>query len=480
MDLGQYRPATVACCNCGRPMDGTTGLVTCVDCLKLTANIAKDVPREANVQFCRNCERFLMPPQSWLQAQPESRELLALLLRRLPGLNKVRLVDAAFVWTEPHSRRIRIKVAVQGEAAAGVILQEAFEVEYVVIATQCPDCAKSFTVHTWRAAVQLRQKVQHKRTFFYLEQLILKHQAHGDCVSIKESRDGIDFFFAHPNHAIKFIDFINTVAPIKSKRSEQLISHDTHSGSSQFKFTHSVEIAPICRDDLVVLPKAIAHKMSQISRVVLCSRISSSIQFLDFNTLQTADLPANVFWREPFNSLTSHQDLVEFVVLDNEPLGPIYGRNVLSDITVARSADMTQSFVVRSQLGAILHPGDSVMGYYLVNCNFNSDEWDSLAAGERPDIVLVKKVYPNRRRNRNWKLRRMAKEHNEMDAATIDKVENDYEMFLRELEEDQELRGTVNLYKDRNAPQHMDADDDGPQIDVSELLDDLEDLSLNE
>lgn len=38
-------------------------------------------------------------------------------------------------------------------------------------------------------------QVVHKRTFFYLEQLILRHNAHANCSNIVERRDGLDFFF---------------------------------------------------------------------------------------------------------------------------------------------------------------------------------------------------------------------------------------------------------------------------------------------
>jgi nonsense-mediated mRNA decay protein 3 len=45
----------------------------------------------------------------------ESKELLSYCLRRVRGMNKVRLVDASFVWTEPHSRRLKLKLTVQKE-----------------------------------------------------------------------------------------------------------------------------------------------------------------------------------------------------------------------------------------------------------------------------------------------------------------------------------------------------------------------------
>ncbi|CAH2353861.1 60S ribosomal export protein Nmd3p [[Candida] railenensis] len=494
--------ATVLCCECGVPMDGSSGLVMCYDCIKLKVDITEGIPREANVSFCRNCERFLAPPQQWIKAQLESRELLALCLRKLKGLNKVRLIDASFIWTEPHSRRIRVKVTVQGEAMANTIVQQTFEVEYVVIAMQCPDCAKSYTTNTWRATVQIRQKVPHKRTFLYLEQLILKHNAHVDTISIQESKDGLDFFYAQKNHAAKMLDFLTAVAPVKTRKSEELVSQDTQSGNSQYKFSFSVEIAPICRDDLVVLPKKLAHSMGNIPRLVLCSKISNSIQFLDPNTLQHADLPAAVYWRGAFPSLCDVTQLTEFIVLDVEPTGDIRGKRVGADVTVCRAQDMgvnDHSFYVRTHLGGILHPGDSVMGYYLANSNFNSDLWDTLDTDNTPEVVLVKKHYARKSKKgkyRKWKLKRMAREHNDIVAnddsrqarQEQERAERDYELFLQELEEDEELRQTINLYKAGEEPVARDADEDemddededAPEIAINELLDELDDMTLDD
>lgn len=497
---GNGQVATVLCCNCGVPMDGLLGLVMCYDCIKLNVDITEGIPREANISFCRNCERFLQPPGQWIRAQLESRELLAICLRRLKGLSKVRLIDASFIWTEPHSRRIRIKLTVQGEALQNTIVQQTFEVEYVVIAMQCPDCAKSFTANTWRATVQIRQKVSHKRTFLYLEQLILKHNAHVDTISIQETKDGLDFFYSQRNHAMKMVDFLSAVAPIKSKRSEELISIDTQSGLSSYKFTFSIDIAPICRDDLVVLPKKLAHQMGNISRLVICSKVTNTLQFLDPNTLQTADLLLNVFWRAPFPSLLDVPQLVEFIVLDVEPTGEVKGKNVLADITVSRAADLgvnDHSFYVRSHLGAILHPGDLALGYYLTNTNINSDLWDSLDTDNTPEVVLIKKHYTRKAKkskNRQWKLKRMAREHNDIVAnddsrqakQEQERAERDYELFLQELEEDQELRQTINLYKAGEQPAHteeheddMDDDDhDAPEIAIDELLDEIDGMTL--
>lgn len=490
--------ATVLCCNCGVPMDGLGGLVMCHDCIRLTVDITAEIPREANILFCRNCERFLNPPTHWMRAELELRELLALCLKRLKGLLKVRLVDALFIWTEPHSRRIRVKITVQGEAMANTIVQQTFEVEYVVVAMQCADCAKLYTTHTWRALVQIRQKVQHKRTFLYLEQLILRHNAHMDTVLIKEAKDGLDFYYAQKNHAAKMLDFLSLVVPVKAKKAEELVLTDIHSGLLQYKFAFSVEIAPICRDDFVILPKKLAQHMGNILQVVLCSKVLNLIQFIDPVTLQTADILAPAYWKAPFPSLCEASQLVEFVVLDVEPTGFTKGKRVLCDVHCARACDLgvnDQTFYVRLHLGAILHPGDLAMGYYTVNSNFNSDLWDTLDSSKVPDVILVKKHYArshSKKKARAWKLKRMAKEHADIVAngetkaarQEAERAERDYELFLQELEEDAELRGAINLYKAGDvAPpadaDEMDDDEDAPQIDIDELLDELDDMTLD-
>ncbi|KAK7687440.1 hypothetical protein QCA50_009308 [Cerrena zonata] len=194
-------------------------------------------------------------------------------------------------------------------------------------------------------------------------------------------------------------------------------------------------------------------------------------------------MSAPVYWRSPFPSLVDATQLVEFIVLDVEPTGDVRGKHVLADITVSRASDLgvnDNSFYVRSHLGGILHPGDS----YTANT---------------PEVVLVKKHYARKSRaskNRKWKLKRMAKEHNDIVAnddsrqarQEQERAERDYELFLQELEEDEELRQTINLYKSGDSqPQKPkdeddmdDEDEDAPEIGIDELLDELDDLALED
>jgi hypothetical protein len=54
---------------------------------------------------------------------------------------------------------------------------------------------------------------------------------------------------------------------LRTKASEQLLSTDTHSGTSSYKFTYSIEIAPVCKDDLVCVPQKQARSLSNIKYV---------------------------------------------------------------------------------------------------------------------------------------------------------------------------------------------------------------------
>lgn len=152
----------------------------------------------------------------------ESRELMSLCLSNVSGLKsknkgekRARLVDASWIWTEPHSMRLKVRLSVQKEVQSGTILQQSFMVEFVVRNQQCDDCAAEFRQGAWKSLVQVRQRVGHKRTFLYLEQLILKHGAHRGCLSIEAFKDGMDFYFPDKGKAARFICFLENVVPIK-------------------------------------------------------------------------------------------------------------------------------------------------------------------------------------------------------------------------------------------------------------------------
>ena len=64
------------------------------------------------------------------------------------------------------------------------VLQQATIVEFTIRNQQCVRCQANFAQGAWHAVVQVRQRASHKRTFFFLEQLLLKYNAHAEAVNI--------------------------------------------------------------------------------------------------------------------------------------------------------------------------------------------------------------------------------------------------------------------------------------------------------
>lgn len=81
---------------------------------------------------------------------------------------------------------------------------------------QCDDCKQTYTPHKWKAQVQVRQKVSHKRTFLFLEQLILKHRANVNCHNIIEVEGGLDFWYSDFNYAKNLVKFIQNYIMCKT------------------------------------------------------------------------------------------------------------------------------------------------------------------------------------------------------------------------------------------------------------------------
>jgi len=108
---------TVLCCQCGIVIDPNP-INTCVDCLQSRYDIGAGVAKQVQQHTCRGCQRYERRDGSWAAVEPESKELLALLLRKPRGLAQVRLADASFVWTEPHSKRLKLRVTIQKEVIA--------------------------------------------------------------------------------------------------------------------------------------------------------------------------------------------------------------------------------------------------------------------------------------------------------------------------------------------------------------------------
>ncbi|GKV29024.1 hypothetical protein SLEP1_g38003 [Rubroshorea leprosula] len=482
----------ILCCKCGVPIV-PNGANMCVTCLRSEVDITEGLKKHVIIMHCPECDSYFEPPRTWIKAQLESKELLKFCIGKLGDLNKkVRLVDASFVWTEPHSKRIKVKLTVQKEVLNGAILEQSYVVEYVQQDHMCESCTRiQANPDQWVAAVQLRQHVPHRRTFFYLEQLILKHGAASQAIKIKQVDEGIDFFFANRSHAMRFVEFVGKVTPLRNRHDKQLVSHDPKSNNYNYKYTFSVEICPICREDLICLPPKVATSLGNLGPIVICTKVTDRIALLDPFTLRHCFLSADQYWRVPFKSLFTSRQFVEYIVLDVEPVSNEvdFGgtKYKLADVQVARKSDFGRNdniFYVRTHLGHLLNAGDYALGYDIYGANSNDMELDKYRGLTLPDAILVKKSYgekheKKRGKARPWKLKSLEMEVDESKGRSDnDKMASEYEGFLRDLEENPELRFNISLYRNReyqpSENASMTTGDDLPSVPLEELLADLD------
>ncbi|KAJ7153771.1 hypothetical protein C8R46DRAFT_1228062 [Mycena filopes] len=258
--------------------------------------------------------RFTTPPRCTMLSSPHLRAVnrspsspdsdpsLSRLPRAMYNVHRmllVRLTEAHFIRTEPHSKRLRVSVTIQYQKEVRVLL------------------FLSYTL---------------------------------------TNRDD--------PHAIKMVEFLSSIVPVcSSKSSEQMLSSDTHTGTANFKFTTT---------GLHPAKAAALYEQHHPARRLRPPR--------QLPAAESADISSAAYW---FNSLTTVSDLVEFTVLDVESAGCARGKYVLI-------------YHTRTHLGAILQPGDTALGYHITNAN--CEDYAALHADRLPDIVLVNKAYPNRRK----------------------------------------------------------------------------------
>lgn len=194
----------------------------------------------ADVLMCKRCGKWRTKNpgntrgEVWQHAELESGELLGIALKQggvAHAMEKggLEFVDARWEWTEPHCRRLRARVTVRKHLAelpngnprmpfygprfqhmpsaiafvdlflphcpppGGVTLQASTSVEFKVNTRQCVECAgenASGDGEQWRALVQLRQRVEHKRTLMWLEQEVVGRCSKGDGGGISLTQQG--------------------------------------------------------------------------------------------------------------------------------------------------------------------------------------------------------------------------------------------------------------------------------------------------
>lgn len=141
----------IICCICSAEIDATRKGM-CDTCARQQIDITEGIQRQLLIQYCKLCDRYQRPP--WVRLTLETPEMMSFLLTKMKGLKNVKIVDSNFVWTEPHSKIIKVKLTIQKEVNK-MLIQTSLIIDFVVEWTQCDDCKKTFTPHVWNASCQV-------------------------------------------------------------------------------------------------------------------------------------------------------------------------------------------------------------------------------------------------------------------------------------------------------------------------------------
>jgi nonsense-mediated mRNA decay protein 3 len=256
--------------------------------------------------------------------------------------------------------------------------------------------------------------------------LAKSEEARKHVVRFETTHNGFDFYFMGLSKAQSFASFVARIAPVKMKTSSKLVSTDNHSNTANVKYTVSVDVVPICRDDLLVISRATAGHSTHITttklsgNLILVTKCKSVLHCVNASPSRTSsaadatmELHPDKYWKggeeKSFRVLLSPSRLIRFVVLDIELCDSHFNRDNshknhndlyrFADVEVVRETDLgtnDTSFRCVTHLGNILKVGDIVLGYDLQSSVLPNDVLENFSqffysTFELPDVVLVRK-----------------------------------------------------------------------------------------
>ena len=131
-----------------------------VVCLQRESSLRNEKEDPNELIQCKGCNRWCshIGKDTWVHHELESAGLLGLCVKKLGAISKARILDAAWIWTEPHSRRLKLYVDVEKPVLDGKMnVQQRVMADFILKSKNCTDCIRSESDHSWGAMIQLRQ-----------------------------------------------------------------------------------------------------------------------------------------------------------------------------------------------------------------------------------------------------------------------------------------------------------------------------------
>ncbi|KRH94383.1 NMD protein affecting ribosome stability and mRNA decay [Pseudoloma neurophilia] len=413
---------TISCCKCGISIIPNC-FNMCNRCKMSEINIVDGIKTSYIIESCKKCERYHIPPKKWMNIADKA-ELLSYIFVRYKEIRDLPIISSNFIETEEHSKQLILQLEIEKES-----IKKQFKIFFKLRNKQCSDCDKVEAKQYWTSIVQVRQRSNSKRTFLFLEQAILKHKMYKDCSNIKERKDGIDFYYIERKGPHKMISFLDTQIGTKTIQSNKLMTEDRNSNKMKYKFSHSVEIFSLCKDDLVIIDEPLAKKKN-VGRLLIVSRVTTKIVFVDPLTGKTCEINKQVFFaeKESFRVILGSKDLKLYTVTEIEKN---YDRkSQKSDPTAIDcfiTSDYDDQIHCKTHL-TFLEDGDQIYGYDLGNANLHFIDRDQFK------VIIVRKKYENLGIN----------------VQTEKAHDREYQFFLEDMLFDSEMRKNVNIFDKTN------------------------------
>lgn len=394
----------IPCCICGS-LIFPNAANQCGSCLAQDYDLSTALQKGpgnadySTIHQCRQCRRYQQTPKNYIHAEPESPELLALCLKHIPALQdgSIRILDASWVWTEPHSMRFKLRITAQTEIQ-NVTVQQRVMVELRCSFQMCQDCNREYTNRTWQAVLQVRQRHTTKG-MRALEMAIAKADAkvRKHVLRLDSTNAGLDFYFMELRHAQLFCQFIASQYPTRTKTTQKLVSTDDKNNTANVKYTLCCELASLSKDDLIIMeakqiPSSLAGRLAMITHVS-----PGLIQCVDAITMERVDVSADTYYKYEKLIHPVKYPTIRCVVLDVEPVeGACQQQHRkqrdLYEVQLLHSND--DIVTVTTHVGVFLTAGDTVLVYDVQNSVVSiQDKWLQHAY-DFPDVVIVKKTKP--------------------------------------------------------------------------------------
>ena len=228
--------SSLLCCLCGTAIDFNEAYM-CLECLRKNNDITNVIPKHVELKQCRKCTRWQLGQNQWALHKAESLSLMNVLLKKvILSVKDTRVIEASYIWTEPHSKRIKIKVEIERSILDSKIsLRQVAVVEFVVRNAQCLECIREATDHSWKVCIQIRHRVGHKKSLYQLENVLIKKGLQNLILNVDVAKEGLDLYFKTTAQSDKVMKFITCNLPCKSKSSKKLVSQDKHSNTTKVR-----------------------------------------------------------------------------------------------------------------------------------------------------------------------------------------------------------------------------------------------------